>query len=177
MIFWHAQDKQVHSRLIELASDLVFLGRRLGLGLKVFAAKFDMMNLDEKSRDAMPASSWRQCIFLSEYLARTILEEKHAEMPSAPQRLMKVMTEDCDRNRIQGWSADTLGRFLHIGRCLESEQVKSWLIVAEATFKRNAFLDGILLLRACVGVTQGDDELAKLLQILFLEQRSGLKKP
>ena len=176
LIFWHAQDKQVHSRLIELASDLVFLGRRLGLGSKVFAAKFDMMNLDETSRDAMPISSWRQCIFLSEYLACIILEEKHAEMRRPTERLMKVMTEDCDIKMVQGWSADTLGRFLAVGRCLESEQVKSWLIVAEATFKRNAFLDKITLLRGCCTATRTYEELARLLQILFLEQLSGLKK-
>ena len=32
------------------------------------------------------------------------------------------------------------------------------------------------MLRACVGCTSDDDELSRLIQTLFLEQRSGLKK-
>ena len=88
---------------------------------------------------------------------------------------MKAMTEDC--TKIDGWNVDTLGRYLLVGRHLSEHIVCNWLIIWEATCKRNAFLDGITLLRACVGVTQSDDELAKLMQILFLEQRCGLKKP
>ena len=51
LLFWHSSNNQeVLQRLIAVASDLVFEGRRLGSGSKVFAAKFDLMNSDEKSR-------------------------------------------------------------------------------------------------------------------------------
>jgi len=48
LMYWNSQNKEVQSRLIALASDLVFHGRRLGAGSKVFAAKFELMNADEK---------------------------------------------------------------------------------------------------------------------------------
>ena len=87
---------------------------------------------------------------------------------------MKAMADDC--TKIDEWNLDTLSRYLQVGRRLRAHTVRRWLIVWETTFKRSTFLDGIMLLRACVGVTNDDDELAQLLQILFLDQRSGLKK-
>ena len=66
LMYWNSRNSEVQSRLIALVSDLVFHGRRLGAGSKVFAAKFELMNADEKSREAMAVSAWRRCIFLSE---------------------------------------------------------------------------------------------------------------
>ena len=174
LMYWNSQNRQVQSRLIALASDLVFHARRLGAGSKVFAAKFELMNADEKSREAMSVSAWRKCIFLSEYVDRILLEDRFSDVRIPSERLMKAMTEDC--TKIDGWNVDTLGRYLLVGRRLSEHLVRNWLIIWEATCKRNAFLDGITLLRGCVGVTQSDDELAKLMQILFLEQQCGLKK-
>jgi len=174
LMYWNSQNQEVQSRLIALASDLVFHGRRLGAGSKVFAAKFELMNADEKSREAMAVSAWRKCIFLSEYVDRILLEDRFPDAKIPSERLLKAMTEDC--TKIDGWNVDTLGRYLLVGRRLSEHVVRNWLIVWEATCKRNAFLDGIMFLRACVAATPADDELANLLQILFLEQRCGLKK-
>ena len=81
------------------------------------------------------------------------------------------MKEDC--TKIEEWNGDTLNRYITIGRRLIQNDVRTWLIIWEARYKRNSFLDGISMLRGCVSATPVDDELAKLLQILFLEQRSG----
>ena len=42
---WNSRNEQILKRLTAIAADLVFLGRRLGAGSKVFAAKFDLMNM------------------------------------------------------------------------------------------------------------------------------------
>ena len=119
-------------------------------------------------------SGWRKSIFLSEYLERVHAEGRFATEKKPADKLMKAMTEDCTKT--EGWSGDTLQRYLTVGELIKKPAVKSWLIIWEATFKRNAFLDGISLLRACVSVTPVEEELARLMQILYLEQRSGLKK-
>ena len=51
IISWNSRNEQILKRLTAIAADLVFLGRRLGAGSKVFAAQFDLMNTDEKSRE------------------------------------------------------------------------------------------------------------------------------
>ena len=68
------------------------------------------------------------------------------------------------------------GLAAELGRRVAIEKVKKWLVIWETMYKRNALLDSIMVLRACVGVTTDDDELAPLLQTLFLDQRCGLKK-
>ena len=77
---------------------------------------------------------------------------------------------------MENWNVETLSRYLIVGEHIKKEAVKSWLTIMEATFKRKAFLDGIKILRACVSVTQVEEELAELMQILYLEHRSRLKK-
>ncbi len=67
-MYWIRDDKPSADRVNLLASGLVLQGRQLGTGSKVFAAKFDLMNADEKRGEAMAVSAWRKCIFLSEYL-------------------------------------------------------------------------------------------------------------
>ena len=95
LLFWNHTNSELQLRLTAIASDLVFLGRRLGQGSKVFAAKFEMMNAEEKSREAMSVSSWRKCIFLSEYLDRVIREARFTDEKIPGERLMKAMKEDC----------------------------------------------------------------------------------
>ena len=129
------------------------------------------MNAEEKSREAMAVSAWRKCVFLSEYADRVVLEERFADDKIPSERLMKAMKEDC--TQIGEWNVDTLGRYLQVGRKLGEDKVRSWLIIWEATYKRNSFLDGIMLLRGCVSSATDEEELAKLLQILFLEQHCG----
>ena len=68
------------------------------------------------------------------------------------------------------------GLAAELGRRVAIEKVKKWLGIWETMYKRNALLDSIMVLRACIGVTTDDDELARLLQTLFLDQRCGLKK-
>ena len=72
LLFWNNTNSEIKSRLIAIASDLVFLGRRLGQGSNVF---FEIMNARENSRQAMAVSAWRKCIFLQEYCDRVIKEE------------------------------------------------------------------------------------------------------
>ena len=117
LLFWHSSNNQeVLQRLIAVASDLVFEGRRLGSGSKVFAAKFDLMNSDEKSREAEAVSGWRKSIFLSEYLERVQAEGRFATEKKPVDKLMKAMTEDC--TKIDGWNQETLDRYLSVGRRL-----------------------------------------------------------
>ena len=111
--------------------------KSLGLGWKVFATKFEMMNAEENSRYAMAdfASAWRKCIFLSEYLERVEVEGRCADEKVPSERLMKAMIEDCTQT--EDWSSDTLGRYLHIGQRLGKDTVRKRLIVWEAMYKRN----------------------------------------
>ena len=173
-MYWHSGEPQIQTRLIAIASDLVFKGCRLGTGSKVFAKKFELMNAEEKSREAMAVSSWRKCVFLVAYSDRLDSEGRFSDVKIPAERLIKAMQEDC--NKIDEWNQDTLGRYLQVGRRLSEPAVRQWLIIGEATFKRNAFLDGITMLRACTSVTAADDELARMLQIIYLEQKSGLRK-
>ena len=62
------------------------------------------------------------------------------------------------------------GLAAELGRRVAIEKVKKWLVIWETMYKRNALLDSIMVLRACIGVTTDDDELARLLQTLFLDQ-------
>ena len=43
LMYWNCSNSEITSRLVAIASDLVFLGRHLGVGSKLFATKFDMM--------------------------------------------------------------------------------------------------------------------------------------
>ena len=129
--------------------------------------------MQRKNRETVSVSAWRKCIFLSEYATGVVDEGRYPEVKSTGEKLMKAMTDDC--TKIDGWNSDTLGRYLQIGRRLGEENITQWLLLWESVHKRNAFLDGIMMLRACVGCTTDNDELARLLQILFLEQRSGVK--
>ena len=70
LMYWTRGCKTSEERMISLASDLVFEGRRLGSGSQVFAAKFELMCLDEKSRECAGVSTWRKCLFLSDYMSR-----------------------------------------------------------------------------------------------------------
>ena len=174
MMYWH-KNLEDHTKALKLiASDLVLQGRRLGAGSKTFAARFELMNAEEESRKTAAVSAWRKCIFLSEYATGVADEGRYAEVKAMGEKLMKAMTDDC--TKIDGWNSDTLGRYLQIGRRLAEDKVSQWLLLWESKHNRNAFLDGIMMLRACVGCTNDDDELARLLQILFLEQRSGITK-
>ena len=174
LMYWHREKEDHTSAFQSIASDLTFHGRRLGTGSKHFAARLELINAEEKSRETLGVSAWRKCIFLTEYSTGVEAEGRFSEVKGAGEKLMKAMAEDCAK--IEGWNLDTLGRYLQIGRRLSEESVNRWLILWEAVHKRNAFLDGIMMLRACVGVTPDDDELALLLQIIFLEQRSGVTK-
>ena len=63
LMHWCSDDAQLSERLKAVAADLVFDGRRMGDGTKVFAAKFDLMNQEEKKREVIGVSSWRMCLF------------------------------------------------------------------------------------------------------------------
>ena len=168
-MYWVSHGKHASDRLVQLASDLVFEGRDLGTGSEVFGAKFELMNSEEKSCDALAVSGWRTCIFLAEYLERVTAEGRIADAKTPGEKLMKAMILDC--THIQEWNADTLSRYLQVGRRVAEEKVKRWLVIWETMYKGDALLDGIMLLRACVGVPNDDDELARLLQTLFLARQ------
>ena len=107
LLFWNNTNSEIKSRLIAIASDLVFLGRRLD----DIATKFEMMKAEENSRSqAMAGSAWRKCSFLSEYADRVILEERFTDDKIPSERLMKAMKEDC--TKIEEWNGDTLDRWI-----------------------------------------------------------------
>ena len=80
-----------------LASDLVFEGRRMGSGSQVFAAKFELMCLEEKSRACAGVSTWRTCLFLSDYMSRLDTEGRLSDIKGNGERLMRAMTEDSSK--------------------------------------------------------------------------------
>ena len=86
LMLWTSADSQATERMILLASDLVFHGRRLGTGSKLYAAQFGLMNSEEKAREAMGVSAWRKCIFLTEYIDRVIGEGRFHEVKAQGER-------------------------------------------------------------------------------------------
>ena len=174
LMYWTRGCKASEERMISLASDLVFEGRRMGRGSKFFGARLELMNTAEKRRFTWGVSAWRKCIFLCDYLDRITAECQLSTSRSQGERLMKAIGEDCTTN--DDWSADTLNRYLQVGRRVAATKVRKWLSIWETVLKRDSLLDGIQMLRSCIGVTKDDEDLAWLIHLLFLEQRSGLKK-
>ena len=94
-------------------------------------------------------------------MSRLDTEGRLSDIKGNGERLMRAMTEDANRSKmIEGWNADTLSRYLNVGKRLGIPKVTRWLTVWEAAFKRNALLDEITMLRACDRVTSDDDERA-----------------
>ena len=122
LMHWCSNDTELTARLNMIAADLVFEGRALGEGSKLFAAKFDLMNAEEKRRKVIGVNMWRKCLFLIDYLATIKADGRHENIKNSGEKLMKVMGEDC--RAVDDWNVDILSRYLGIGRRLNDEKVR-----------------------------------------------------
>ena len=127
LMYWCSNDKELTARLNMIAADLVFEGRALGDGSKLFAAKFDLMNAEEKRRKVIGVNTWRTCLFLIDYLAKIEADGRHENIKNSGEKLMKVMGEDC--RAMDDWNADILSRYLGIGRRLNDEKVRRLIYI------------------------------------------------
>ena len=81
-----------------------------------------------------------------------------------------------DGVRMEGWNTDTIQRYLSVGCRPANTDLRQLLMLWETKFQRNAFLDQISVLRACIGVTSDNTELVQMMQVMFMDQCSGLKR-
>ena len=116
-------------------------------------------------------SSWRKCLFLKDYVDEVIKEDRFADTKIHSGKLLAAMKED--NVKLDGWNNETLARYLQVGRRLASPKVMLIMMQWESVYERNAFVDGINMLRGCIGATTTDDDLADLLWTLYLEQVTG----
>ena len=175
LMYWCSGNWQLSERLKAAAADLVFVGRQLGNGSKVYAAKFDLMNQEATKRYVVGLSRCRQCIFLCEYFEQIESECRHDAIKDKGDRLMNVLEEDC--TELAGWNSEQLSLYLRMGRRLKNANVINRLTIWEVANKSSSFVsDSVTQLRTCIGSTADDDELARLIQVLYLEQQSGARR-
>ena len=101
-----------------------------------------------------------------------IAEERFSNASSDSERLMKVYKEE---KVSVNMNTETIRRYISVARRLNSQPVLNILNLWEFKFKRNTLVDNITVLRTCVSVASDDDQLAYILQTLFMDQVCGLR--
>ena len=100
-------------------------------------------------------------------------ENRHTEGKTPAARLVLSMKDD--GVNMSRWNEDTITRYIAVGRRLQAETVRAKLMLWEAFEFRNCLVDNMTVMRCIVGVCQTDDDLEYVLQVLFLEQRAGMR--
>ena len=173
--YWHrdcAEESQ--NALRDLFSNLVFEARKMGAGSSFMCTVLNMVEVEEKSRDAIGMSAYRKCLFLTDMLKCASNELKYPDAKTEADMLMKVFEEN--HVPLKGWSTDTMKRYFHIGRRLQDADMAEFFYRWEFLEQRKSLVDGITALRSAVGVAKNNAELAHVFTTLFLEQRSGLRR-
>ena len=110
---------------------------------------------------------------MADSLGAVISENRYPNEKTPALRLVKSMTED--GVNMSRWNDDTLTRYIAVGTKLKADSVKSKLMLWESFECRGCLIDNLMVMRSVVSVCPADDDLEFVLQILFLEQRAGLR--
>ena len=88
-------------------------------------------------------------------------------------KVMQVMHED--GIQIGSFNAETLGRYVSLGRRCKDRTILTTLQSWETLCKRDMLLDVVTTVRHVFGSTDDNDTLARILRTLMMEQRVGLR--
>ena len=155
-------------------ADIILDGRQLGTGSDFSLNKFKLIQKEEHQRQFIGMSSARTCLYMCDLVDDILREGLHADQPDHAKKLSKLF--ESDKSKLsKDWSKDTIKRYLTIGRRLMFQEIKAIIELWEFYHARETLIDRMDVLRAATGATSAHKDLAALLKILFLEQRSGLR--
>ena len=193
MLYWHRGETTTLKDKLWLAlSDLAFDARSMGTGCTFKMKVFEEIDAENKARDVVGLSAANTCKFLADMaldaLKTTPIASptKNAAVASASGEPEVASTEDLSSalHKVfanaksllaKEWKSETIARYLSIGHRLCAPGIPEVITQWEFTNQRNTLIDGITVLRACVGAAQTDIELLTLLKTLFLEQNAGIR--
>ena len=123
----------------------------------------------------MGMSGWRRVCFYEEI---SQCQDKECRLmdsgPTEAHRLLKLLKADgVDEKTLV--NADTMKRYLALGRRLKAPAIMDILSRWEALSKREMLVDHLTTLRMVCGATENEAELAYVMEVLMLKQSSGLR--
>ena len=163
-----------NSRVSDAFADLTFEFRHHGSGSRSLTATLKLAENEDKKRSVIGLSGWRKvCLYFD--LTQMMLDEgRFIDGADQGDRLIKLLTEDgVSPGKI---NADTMKRYIQLGRRCGNDIVKNSLQKWEALNKRDSLVDGITVLRGVCSATENDVELGTILKEMMMQQRANLRK-
>ena len=124
----------------------------------------------------MGMNGWRRVCFYEEI---SQCQDKACRLmdsgPSEAHRLLKLLKADGVDEKTHV-NVDTMKRYLSLARRLKAPVIRDILSRCEALSKREMLDDNITTLRQVCGATENEADLACVMEVLMLEQTSGLRK-
>lgn len=156
LLYWHKDDGRVLTAMWNALSDVVFDGRAYGTGAAFKIKQFASCQDEEAMRDVIGISAFRKCIVLAD-IADAIAQEGSLTGADKEAEKMETLFKKISPTSFSTWSAETVKRFLSVGRRLKGnvaimELMQQW----EVTYKRNTYVDAITNLRAAVSASSTD---------------------
>ena len=158
----------------EAFADLTFEFKNHGVGSRALTATLKLCENENNLRSVLGLSGRRQVCVYSDLVEMMLREGRFTDGADVGDRLLKVLKEDgVFPGKI---NADTMKRYINLGRRCGNAAVKSCFEKWEALNKRNSLVDGITVLRGVCSSTENDVELAAILKELMMQQRANLRK-
>ena len=158
----------------EAFADLTFEFRYNGTGSRSLTATLKLCENEDNLRSVLGLSGRRKVCVYSDLVQMMLDEGRFTDGADVGDRLIKVLNEDgVSPGKL---NADTMKRYIHLGRRCGNDIVKSCLEKWEALNRRDSLVDGITVLRGVCSSTENDVELGTILHELMLQQRAGLRK-
>jgi hypothetical protein len=146
LIWWCRGDEHLLFWLTKSASDITLSFRCCGNGTSFQLRKFGYIEEEEKAKQHLGMSASGKCRVLV-VLAESVEKDRGTSDPAA---IITAFKET--EVRMDGWSAETMGRYLAVGRKLIAcDELCSLLQLAEFSNGRSAHFDSITNLRALIG--------------------------
>lgn len=139
-------DEHLFYWMCKSASDITLAFKSVGSGTTFQIKKFGFIEDEERAKQHLGMSALGKCQVLVS-LANSIQADKGTSDPAV---IIAAFKEN--EVKIDSWSADTMSRYLAVGRKLAAcAEVCDILRLAEFSFGRAAHFDGITNLRALTG--------------------------
>ena len=174
LVAWQHKDHASETdELKVIFADMVFEARHMGTGAKLMCSKLGMISKDEVKRDYVGMSFYRLSKYLTELANQVDVEKLFAEKQSSADRMMAMLERE---GLHKGWKAETMSRYLALGRRLASPKIASLMDKWEFFHKRRTVVDTLANLRGVLQACDTDDEVEFVLKTLYLEQRCELRE-
>ena len=158
----------------EAFADLTFEFRYNGTGSRSLTATLKLSENEDKLRSVLGLSGRRKVCVYSDLVQMMLDEGRFTDGADVGDRLIKVLNEDgVSPGKL---NADTMKRYIYLGRRCGNDIVKSCLEKWEALNRRDSLVDGITVLRGVCSSTENDVELGTILHELMLQQRADVRK-